>query len=124
MTSSADDGAPSPPEAPRASRSRPPCLWQDRNVASEHRVPSERLDALAHAYGIVPSRSGVSQGTRATSEATVVAALAAFGIDASSPEKVEVALAHRELDRKSTRLNSSHVKISYAVFCLKKKKKQ
>src|SRR5690349_22206509 len=29
-----------------------------------------------------------------------------------------------EVDRKSTRLNSSHVEISYAVFCLKKKKKQ
>src|SRR5690606_42052158 len=28
----------------------------------------------------------------------------------------------RSPDRKSTRLNSSHVKISYAVFCLKKKK--
>src|SRR5690348_18107652 len=28
------------------------------------------------------------------------------------------------LDRKSTRLNSSHPSISYAVFCLKKKKKQ
>src|SRR5207302_6506588 len=28
------------------------------------------------------------------------------------------------LDRKSTRLNFSHVKISYAVFCLKKKKKK
>src|SRR5437868_11541047 len=28
----------------------------------------------------------------------------------------------RLLDRKSTRLNSSHVSISYAVFCLKKKK--
>src|SRR3989442_11865694 len=27
-------------------------------------------------------------------------------------------------DRKSTRLNSSHVRISYAVFCLKKKNKQ
>src|SRR5690554_7245731 len=27
-------------------------------------------------------------------------------------------------DRKSTRLNSSHVRISYAVFCLKKKKKK
>src|SRR5690349_24217409 len=27
----------------------------------------------------------------------------------------------RQLDRKSTRLNSSHVEISYAVFCLKKK---
>src|SRR6266496_5996269 len=35
---------------------------------------------------------------------------------------------HREVDRrrdrKSTRLNSSHVEISYAVFCLKKKKKK
>src|SRR5207302_11217729 len=30
----------------------------------------------------------------------------------------------RNRDRKSTRLNSSHVKISYAVFCLKKKKKK
>src|SRR5690349_8933397 len=29
----------------------------------------------------------------------------------------------RNRDRKSTRLNSSHVEISYAVFCLKKKKK-
>src|SRR5258705_5765323 len=29
-----------------------------------------------------------------------------------------------EADRKSTRLNSSHLGISYAVFCLKKKKKQ
>src|SRR5947209_11912435 len=28
------------------------------------------------------------------------------------------------IDRKSTRLNSSHANISYAVFCLKKKKKQ
>src|SRR3984893_18207016 len=32
------------------------------------------------------------------------------------------ALAARRADRKSTRLNSSHVAISYAVFCLKKKK--
>src|SRR5690554_8017454 len=33
-------------------------------------------------------------------------------------------LAYGESDRKSTRLNSSHVRISYAVFCLKKKKTQ
>src|SRR5690625_5647545 len=32
--------------------------------------------------------------------------------------------ARRDPDRKSTRLNSSHVAISYAVFCLKKKKTQ
>src|SRR5690349_23741821 len=31
---------------------------------------------------------------------------------------------HGVEDRKSTRLNSSHVEISYAVFCLKKKKKK
>src|SRR4051812_49685478 len=31
-------------------------------------------------------------------------------------------LLEREADRKSTRLNSSHMSISYAVFCLKKKK--
>src|SRR5438874_6977792 len=34
------------------------------------------------------------------------------------------ASAPRRRDRKSTRLNSSHVEISYAVFCLKKKKKK
>src|SRR5438445_5296298 len=31
-------------------------------------------------------------------------------------------LGHEEADRKSTRLNSSHANISYAVFCLKKKR--
>src|SRR5690349_23175694 len=46
-------------------------------------------------------------------------------------ERQQVVLAHgvhrdvaHEQDRKSTRLNSSHVEISYAVFCLKKKKKK
>src|SRR5437773_921794 len=33
-------------------------------------------------------------------------------------------LKKKEVDRKSTRLNSSHITISYAVFCLKKKKKK
>src|SRR5690625_6517906 len=35
----------------------------------------------------------------------------------------EIAVKSTIADRKSTRLNSSHVAISYAVFCLKKKKK-
>src|SRR5690242_21068252 len=34
----------------------------------------------------------------------------------------DLALVFTEADRKSTRLNSSHMSISYAVFCLKKKK--
>src|SRR5690606_15913806 len=40
------------------------------------------------------------------------------GRGSSQPEAAEDV----NVDRKSTRLNSSHVKISYAVFCLKKKK--
>src|SRR2546426_9305062 len=37
---------------------------------------------------------------------------------------IVLALAWAYVDRKSTRLNSSHLVISYAVFCLKKKKKE
>src|SRR5258707_9409408 len=43
----------------------------------------------------------------------------------TTPSKIAVAavgmIGSGELDRKSTRLNSSHANISYAVFCLKKK---
>src|SRR5690554_7430190 len=46
-----------------------------------------------------------------------VSALAIERDDPTLPLALEVE------DRKSTRLNSSHVRISYAVFCLKKKKK-
>src|SRR5438067_4622332 len=50
----------------------------------------------------------MSQPARAAAESTIDAAAALAGCD---------------IDRKSTRLNSSHVSISYAVFCLKKKNK-
>src|SRR3712207_8070929 len=43
---------------------------------------------------------------------------------AADEREEEVHVAQVGLDRKSTRLNSSHANISYAVFCLKKKKKQ
>src|SRR5260221_12217197 len=44
----------------------------------------------------------------------------ALPIQGSIDEHVQVKL-HKNIDRKSTRLNSSHTVISYAVFCLKKK---
>src|SRR2546429_2742160 len=44
--------------------------------------------------------------------------------EAARLELPAIALLDRDGDRKSTRLNSSHGYISYAVFCLKKKKKQ
>src|SRR3712207_9212561 len=40
------------------------------------------------------------------------------------PAGERAGLSDRAQDRKSTRLNSSHANISYAVFCLKKKKKE
>src|SRR5690606_41899601 len=41
---------------------------------------------------------------------------------AAGVQRLVAELQRLQQDRKSTRLNSSHVKISYAVFCLKKKK--
>src|SRR5204862_6733920 len=54
---------------------------------------------------------------------TDVAHRRSFSRRARSPSRSRPARARRR-DRKSTRLNSSHVEISYAVFCLKKKKQR
>src|SRR3989442_10855287 len=57
-----------------------------------------------------------------TSVAVLAPVLAPHGkLDPVAPTR-EQCLAKYSIDRKSTRLNSSHVRISYAVFCLKKKK--
>src|SRR2546426_7013435 len=45
------------------------------------------------------------------------------GRTSPSPDRGRAHPSGRARDRKSTRLNSSHLVISYAVFCLKKKKK-
>src|SRR5204862_4028682 len=50
-----------------------------------------------------------------------------MGVDIGSTKQLVAAgrtVQEVQEDRKSTRLNSSHVEISYAVFCLKKKKKK
>src|SRR5687768_17741954 len=51
---------------------------------------------------------------------TVVLAMSGFVTDSNQPGELSTWIG----DRKSTRLNSSHGYISYAVFCLKKKKKK
>src|SRR5690349_23115799 len=90
--------------------------------------------------GLVVGGGNILRGTTASQQgmdrvsadymgmlATVINALALQellekkGVDT----RVMTAIRMEELaDRKSTRLNSSHVEISYAVFCLKKKKKE
>src|SRR5439155_11150869 len=57
---------------------------------------------------------------------TLFRSVHAFG-DLAGARRADAGVAHEEGgdgDRKSTRLNSSHVAISYAVFCLKKNKKR
>src|SRR5690349_22891652 len=67
----------------------------------------------AHTFTVV-GIDGLGDTTRQVVNYTVVA-----------PPFVAIAApAGNYTDRKSTRLNSSHVEISYAVFCLKKKKQQ
>src|SRR2546427_4896705 len=61
---------------------------------------------------VSPERLGPRHDAAATAPIVRIAGLGRIGT------RAELAL-----DRKSTRLNSSHSQISYAVFCLKKKKK-
>src|SRR2546430_8728340 len=49
--------------------------------------------------------------------------LPAFALYARTDARLAYDIVQKLEDRKSTRLNSSHSQISYAVFCLKKKKK-
>src|SRR5690606_42028584 len=67
----------------------------------------------AGACGPAPRRPRVPGEPRRARAAAGRPALHHLGVSRAGP---------RRGDRKSTRLNSSHVKISYAVFCLKKKK--
>src|SRR5690554_7429393 len=105
------------------------------SMASQDVAPSRATRALQKVTDIVRSRTdGVTGLVVYSGEAhtvtpltddtrtieTLLPALSPFIMPApgSRPEK-----AVKLGDRKSTRLNSSHVRISYAVFCLKKKNK-
>src|SRR3712207_7736420 len=79
--------------------------------------------------GFLPRKSGERRrllAELATSPHTTVVFESPHRVAAALREVAEVLGSDREIavgrDRKSTRLNSSHANISYAVFCLKKKK--
>src|SRR5690606_40135240 len=81
--------------------------------------PGENLTipALAQAFGIshMPVRQALNR--LAAEQALTILSGRSVGVPPLSRSR----LVDLTRDRKSTRLNSSHVKISYAVFCLKKK---
>jgi 4-alpha-glucanotransferase len=59
-------------------------------------IPSESLARLARAHGVAPEFQEFNGGPRQVSAATLVGVLGALGVDATSPERVEVALRHAE----------------------------
>src|SRR5699024_12424470 len=98
-------------------------------------VPSSPAPLFVFLYAAAHLRALHSFPTRRSSDLSTVVWALHRGFDAECPAPSDLhrglgapPLFRREVpieprDRKSTRLNSSHVSISYAVFCLKKKKK-
>src|SRR5207253_8656944 len=79
-----------------------------------------------HSAGAAPRRpsSGRVGGPRSSLPTQSAIRISNEALE-SIPSRLTLATRARSSgDRKSTRLNSSHVAISYAVFCLKKKKKK
>src|SRR3712207_8487686 len=85
-------------------------VGSDRAAAQEERPDPPQVRATA--WALVDADTGLYLAGKNPDKRLPVA----------STTKIMVALLALE-DRKSTRLNSSHANISYAVFCLKKKKK-
>src|SRR5690606_7885444 len=103
---------------------RPRAVFEDADLREQHR---DRLERAAHVAGaLLRERRGPDAKVRGSGRVHGV-------LDQDqSRDQAPGALPHvlgelvqslerTAADRKSTRLNSSHVKISYAVFCLKKK---
>src|SRR5688572_32521078 len=105
------------------------CLWFNKDAHEAARFyaatfPDSAVTAVRKAPADYP---GGKQGDVLTVEFTVVG-IPCLGLNGGPDFKhseafsFQIATDNQEEDRKSTRLNSSHSQISYAVFCLKKKK--
>src|SRR5204862_8133659 len=96
--------------------------------AEERRAGESMVDEAAHLWTVakfVPAITGDSRDADllAAAQRSRAECGSAYSADAEGADTDEHSIGQC-VDRKSTRLNSSHVEISYAVFCLKKKKTQ
>src|SRR3989442_10934713 len=98
-----------------------PIARADDHLVSRGAVKQRLADATAERARNLASVETVLASPRA-GKAAAIAGVDLNRVRTSLPRLSDADL--RDLDRKSTRLNSSHVRISYAVFCLKKKKKK
>src|SRR3989449_7331890 len=92
-----------------------------RSVNPLARERIEEVGGVTHEHGATSGRDG---GARPLRERTGGQNVANQSPGVEPPRQPGESLELGKKDRKSTRLNSSHGYISYAVFCLKKKKKQ
>src|SRR5438876_12194220 len=95
----------------------PRALWTAIARASGATLPLSSQQVTSHQVKI-GQRGGHEQAMRVLGQATVTH----FGKAEDALDDADGVLDLGSEDRKSTRLNSSHPSISYAVFCLKKKK--
>src|SRR5690606_22017763 len=118
---------------------RPIDVYGHGDMARDFTYVADLVEAVARLAPLVPSEAGRIRGDDVADTLSAVAPYRTVNIANGAPIKlmdfvsvVERSLDRKaelnlmpiqpgEIDRKSTRLNSSHVKISYAVFCLKKK---
>src|SRR5256885_11821638 len=98
----------------------------ERAVKHVRKFLGQRLRALRKQHGLSQERLGDRAGLSGKFIGEVERGEKSISIDSLYHVAVALDIPLRELtdvrDRKSTRLNSSHLVISYAVFCLKKKK--
>src|SRR5690606_41085607 len=87
------------------------------------RPPRSTLFPYTTLFRSLPRRQHLREGEQGRRAAGVPEQHPRARLERAAPDEVDQP-AERTPDRKSTRLNSSHVKISYAVFCLKKKKRK
>src|SRR3989475_5429821 len=97
-------------------------------IAGEYTAPPAHGPMIAEICGTTPEARVLRRKMSAypaseTTPSWIRAPPESFSPTIGTPVFIARSITLQILDRKSTRLNSSHSQISYAVFCLKKKKK-
>src|ERR1035441_9060787 len=93
----------------------------ENGLSADHPLSYPRFRSFAEMSRHVPHKCPAAGGCRMALARTIRFPIHVFGVSASCLVESQWKSPFVNRDRKSTRLNSSHLGISYAVFCLKKK---
>src|SRR5437868_11824399 len=98
--------------------------WSERNISESVRPTSESSESLSSSLKASKTAKLRTRSAQPSTSLKTTYAPFTTNSDSGTESNSHSGTKHGVRDRKSTRLNSSHVSISYAVFCLKKKKKK